>query len=105
MFDRLQAWMTSGLLLLVIAVGFYAMVQDRALDDARRQRDEAVRARQASERALVVLADQASENARIADEKARGRASIVASPASEDGPVASVLQRGFDAADRIGGLK
>lgn len=105
MLSKLQGWMTSGLVLLLIAVAGYAMIQDRALDDARRQRDEAVRARQAAERAIVVLADQASENARIAEEQSKGRESIVAAPASEDGPVAPVLQRGLDAADRIGGIQ
>jgi len=105
LFSKIQSWMTSGLVLLLVAVSGYAMIQDRALDDARRQRDDAVRARQAAERAIVVLADQAAENARIAGEKADGRESIVAAPASEDGPVAPVLQRGLDAADRIGGLK
>ena len=102
---KLQTWSVTGLIVMLMAAGMYIMHLDRAVDDMRAERDAAVRARQAAERALVVLADQASENARIADEKAKGREGIVAAPASEDGPVAPVLQRGFDAADRIGGLK
>ncbi len=102
---NLQRWSVAGLIMLVMAGGMYVMHLDRAVDDMRDERDAAVRARQAAEKALVVMADQASESARIADERGKGREAIVASPPEEDGPVTPVLQRGFDAADRIGGLK
>lgn len=105
MLASLQRWSVAGLIILLMAGGMYIMHLDRALDDTRRERYAAVLARQVAERALVVMADQASENARIADEKGKGREAIVASGPEEDAPVAPVLQRGFDAADRIGGLK
>lgn len=105
MLASLQRWSVAGLIILLMAGGMYIMHLDRAFDDMRDERDAAVRARQAAEKALVVMADQASENARIADEKANGREGILTSGADEDAPWAPVLQRGFDAADRIGGIK
>jgi hypothetical protein len=105
MLASLQRWSVAGLIILLMAGGMYIMHLGRAFDEMRDERDAAVRARQAAERALVVMADQASENARIANERGKGREAIVASGPEEDGPVAPVLQRGFEAADRIGGIK
>jgi hypothetical protein len=105
MLASLQRWSVAGLIILLMAGGMYIMHLGRAFDEMRDERDAAVRARQAAERALVVMADQASENARIANERGKGREANVASGPEEDGPVAPVLQRGFEAADRIGGIK
>lgn len=106
MLARLQGWMTSGLVLLLIAVAGYAMVQDRALDDARRQRDEAVRARQAAERAIVVLADNYQQKLERQEVLSTAREDIKQMPAADrEVPLSEIWRRSFRAADEIGGLK
>lgn len=102
--SKLRTYSTVGLVLLLVAVAGYAVLQDRA-HDARRERDEAVKQRQAAERAIIVLADeraQADERKTVAREARDG---ILSLPVENEPPVAESLHMGLQAADRLGGIE
>ena len=102
--NKAQRWLTGGIVLLLVAVSFYAVLQDRALDDMRRDRDAAVRQRQAAERTMVVMADQHAAALLRTEIHGENRAAILAAPAEEDGPVSPILMKAMRGADRIGGI-
>lgn len=96
----------GAVLVAVAAAGWiYADHLDGRVDDLTRDLREAVDKRQAAERAIVVLADEQADADRRARDVQSSRESIIAAPATDDGPVAPVLHQALEAADRIGGVQ
>jgi hypothetical protein len=102
---KLRTYSTLGLVLLLVAVAGYAMLTDRALDDTRRERDEAVRQRQAAERAIIVLSDLAAHTAETKTLAGEVRDEISRVSEGNDRPISETLRAGLRGADRIGRLK
>lgn len=105
MLDRLQTWVTVGLVIWGVAIAGYAIVQDRQLDIARRERDTAVTQRHAAERALIVLADQHADELARKTTATTAREAILSLDVSNEPPVGESLRRALEAADMIGGMK
>lgn len=80
-------------------------VQTQRLESAQRQLVE-VRVRlEAAKKAIVQLELDAARVAERQEIRDRAREDIVSAPASDDGPVAPVLERALRASDEIGGIK
>lgn len=98
--------MAFGIVITAAVAGWaYADHLRGRLDAVVIERDQAIADRQAAERAMVVLADEAAAAQSRSAIRSTGRESILAMPVTEDGPVSGVLRRGMSVADEIGGLK
>jgi hypothetical protein len=103
---KIQTGLVGGLMLLVAAMAFYILLQDRSIDDLRRQRDAAVDARRAAERTIIVMADQAAQQRQRNEIRQDAREDIVKMPeADRKQPLSDIWRRAFRAADEIGGVK
>lgn len=101
-----HAFILGSVAVAVAAGGWlYADHLGGRVDELTIERDAAIADRQAAERAMVVLADEAQAAAGRALIRSSGRESILAMPVTEDGPISGVLRHGLDIADEIGGLK
>ena len=103
--DKMQMWATIGLILWGVVMGATAFFLDQQLVEVSSQRDEAVRARQAAERAIIVLADEHAAELDRKTQAQAGKEAIRAMSASEDGPIANTLREGLRTADRLGGYE
>jgi hypothetical protein len=105
MLDKLQSLSTAGLAVLLLAVASYAVLQDRWLDDAVRDRNAAITQLHAAERALIVLADQHADELARKTTATEAREAIRSLDVSNEPPVGESLRRVLQAADQIGGMK
>ena len=104
-FDTLQTYATIGLAVMLLAVAGYAVLQDRWLDDARRERDEAVQQRDAGMTAIEELERNSADRSSRETQVRTAREAIISAPEEDDAPISPVLLQGLRAADQIGGLE
>lgn len=103
--DKIQAWATAGLVVWGVLVAGYALLQDRWLDDMRRERDAAILQRHAAERAIIVLADQHAEELARKTASTAAREDILAMDVSNEPPIAESVQAALQAAEAMRGMK
>ena len=104
-FDALKMYATAGLAVMLLAVTSYAILQDRWLDDAVRERNAAVQQLHAAERVLIVLADQHADELARKTTATEARDAIRSMDVTNEPPVGESLRRALQAADQIGGIK
>jgi hypothetical protein len=92
-----------GLIVWGAGMGATAACLDRQLVEVRQDLDEAVRARHAAERALIVLADEHAAALQRKTTAQTGKEAIRALPEGEDGAISPTLRMGLETADRLGG--
>lgn len=101
--DKIQQWAVIGLIIWGAGMAGTAAWLDRQLVEVTKDLDEAVRARQAAEKAIIVLADEHAAELERKTTAQTGKEAIRAMPEGEDGAIARTLRTGLETADRIGG--
>lgn len=94
-----------GLAVLFCATAGYTIHITRQLDDNRDALREAVRAREAAEKALIVMADEhasAIERKTVATE---GKERVRVSSKGNHPPISEPLRNGLETTDLIGGVE
>lgn len=101
--DRIQQWAVIALIIWGAGMAGTAAWLDRQLVEVRLDLDEALRARHAAERALIVLADEHAAELQRKTTAQGGKEAIRAMLEGEDGAIAQTLRMGLETADRLGG--